>query len=79
MNNLWSSPVTLRGKYVCLEPLTEAHIPGLAAVGCNDRIWKLMRYGLIRTEQDMGAWVRYLLEGQAAGTDLPFAVIQLAS
>jgi RimJ/RimL family protein N-acetyltransferase len=79
MNNLWSTPVTLRGKYVRLEPLTEGHIPGLAAVGCNDRIWKLMRYGLIRTEQDMGTWVRHLLEGQAAGTDLPFAVIQLAS
>jgi RimJ/RimL family protein N-acetyltransferase len=38
-----------------------------------------MRYGLIRTEDDMRNWVRHLLEGQAAGTDLPFLVIQLAS
>jgi RimJ/RimL family protein N-acetyltransferase len=78
-NDLWRTPVTLVGKCVRLEPLNEAHIPDLAAVGCDDRIWRLMRYGLIRTEQDMRAWVSQLLEGQAAGTDLPFAVIQLAS
>jgi RimJ/RimL family protein N-acetyltransferase len=69
----------LVGKYIRLEPLTVAHVPGLAAVGCDDRIWRLMRYGLIRTEADMRVWVGSLLEGQAAGTDQPFAVIQLAS
>ncbi len=78
-NDLWRTPVTLVGNYVRLEPLTETHVPGLAAVGCDDRIWKLMRYGLIRDEKDMRLWVRSLLESQAAGTDLPFAVIQLAS
>ncbi len=71
--------MTLVGKSVRLEPLNETHIPGLAAVGCDDRIWRLMRYGLIRTEQDMRVWVSQLLEGLAAGTDIPFAVIQLAS
>ena len=71
--------MTLVGNSVRLEPLNEAHIPNLAEVGCDDRIWRLMRYGLIRTEQDMRAWVSQLLEGQAAGTDLPFAVIQLPS
>jgi RimJ/RimL family protein N-acetyltransferase len=79
MNDLWKTPVTLVGNYVRLEPLTEAHVPGLAAVGCDDRIWRLMRYGLIRTEEDMRAWVGLLLEGQAAGTDLPFVVTHLAS
>jgi RimJ/RimL family protein N-acetyltransferase len=38
-----------------------------------------MRYGMIRTEEDMRRWVCSLLEGQAAGTDLPFAVIHLES
>ena len=79
VNDLWKTPVTLEGRFVRLEPLTEAHVPGLAAVGCDDRIWQLMLYGLIRTEDDMRGWVRDLLEGQAAGTDLPFAVIHLAS
>ncbi len=77
--DLWKTPVLLQGNSVRLEPLTEAHIPALTAVGCDDRIWGLMLYGRIRNEADMRVWVRHLLEGQAAGTDLPFAVIQLAS
>ncbi len=79
MNDPWRTPVTLDGQFVRLEPLSEAHVPGLAAVGCDDRIWRLMRYGLIRTEDDMRRWVLHLLEGQAAGTDMPFAVIQIAT
>lgn len=79
MSDLWRTPVTLVGNSVRLEPLNESHIADLAAVGCDDRIWRLMRYGSIRTEQDMRAWVSHLLEEQAAGTDLPFAAIQLAS
>jgi len=79
MNELWKNPVTLVGNFVRLEPLTESHVPGLALVGCDDRIWRLMRYGLVRTEQDMRQWVYHLLEARQAGTDLPFVVIQLAS
>ena len=79
INNLWRTPVILTGEFVRLEPLTESHISGLAEVGCDDRIWRLMVYGLIRTEDEMRSWVGHLLEGQAAGTDLPFAVIQRAS
>ncbi len=77
--DLWKTPVTLEGSTVRLEPLTEAHVPGLAKVGCDDRIWKLMLYGLIRSEDDMRVWVRHLLDGQKAGSDLPFAVIHKAS
>jgi RimJ/RimL family protein N-acetyltransferase len=79
MNELWKNPVTLVGNFVRLEPLTESHVPGLALVGCDDRIWRLMRYGLVRSEQDMRRWVHHLLEARQAGTDLPFVVIQLAS
>ena len=79
MNDPWRTPVTLEGQFVRLEPLSEAHVPGLAAVGCDDRIWRLMRYGLIHTEDDIRQWVCHLLEDQAAGTDLPFAVIHIAT
>jgi RimJ/RimL family protein N-acetyltransferase len=79
INNLWKTPVTLEGNFVRLEPLMEAHVPALAEVGCDDRIWRLMLYGLIRTEDDMRAWVGDMLARQAAGTDLPFAVVHLAS
>jgi RimJ/RimL family protein N-acetyltransferase len=38
-----------------------------------------MRYGNITTQAGMQAWVMELLNAQAQGTDLPFAVIHLAS
>ena len=79
LNTPWETPVTLEGRSVRLEPMSEAHVPELAEVGRDERIWKLMVYGQIRTEEDMRKWVRNLLVGQAAGTDLPFAVIHLAS
>jgi RimJ/RimL family protein N-acetyltransferase len=72
-------PVILEGKIVRLEPLSEAHIPGLAKVGLEPEIWRFMRYGKVETEDQLGTWVRELLELQAQGTDLPFAVINLAS
>jgi RimJ/RimL family protein N-acetyltransferase len=75
----WKTPLILVGNYVRLEPLTEAHVLALTAIGCDDRIWRLMRYGLIRNEEDMRLWVHSLLEGQAAGTDMPFAVFHLPS
>jgi RimJ/RimL family protein N-acetyltransferase len=79
MNDPWKTPVTMVGNHVRLEPLAEAHVPGLAAVGCDDRIWSLMRYGPIRSEADMRGWVQKLVEKQAVGTDLPFAVIHIGS
>jgi RimJ/RimL family protein N-acetyltransferase len=72
-------PVTLTGRFVRLEPLTEAHVPGLAAIGMDEEIWKFMVYGSMKSEDDMRGWVRDILDRAAQGTDLPFAVIDLAS
>ena len=72
----WRTPVTLTGKFVRLEPLSEAHVTGLTAAGAGDKsIWKHMLYGDIQTEADMLGWVRDIL----ARPDLPFAVIHLKS
>jgi RimJ/RimL family protein N-acetyltransferase len=72
----WRTPVTLTGKYVRLEPMSETHVPGLtAAGGGNAEIWQHMLYGNIRTEADMLGWVRDIL----ARPDLPFTVIHLES
>ena len=79
MVDLWRTPPVLTGDIVRLEPLTEAHVSGLTAVGCDERIWQLMLYGNIHTEADMRAWVGDMLSRQATGTDLPFAVIHLQS
>jgi len=69
-------PVTLTGKHVRLEPMTEAHVPGLTEIGAGDEsIWKHMLYGDIRTEEDVRSWVRDIL----ARPDLPFAVVHLDS
>lgn len=76
---IWKTPVTLEGQFVRLEPLSEAHVPALALVGIDDRIWQYMVYGQIHTEDDMRKWVQTLLDGQAAGTDLPYAIIHMAS
>jgi RimJ/RimL family protein N-acetyltransferase len=78
-NSLWTTPVAMNGKNVRLEPMTEAHVTGLAAIGLDDRIWQLMLYGQIRTKFDMQKWVKDLLRRQLSGTDLPFVVIHKAS
>jgi RimJ/RimL family protein N-acetyltransferase len=72
-------PVTLTGQYVRLEPLGEQHVPGLAAVGLDDSIWQYMPYGFLRSEDDMRRWVHGILAHAAEGTDVPFAVVDLAS
>lgn len=72
-------PVTLTGRRVRLEPLAEAHVPDLAAVGLDPDIWRYMLYGDIDNEEKMLGFVRDLLARQARGTDLPFAVISQES
>ena len=72
-------PVTLTGRIVRLEPLSEDHIPALAKVGLEEKIWRYMRYGKMESVERMAAWVHALLELQAQGTDLPFTVFHLAS
>ncbi len=71
-------PVTLTGRVARLEPLAEAHVPDLTAAGQDENIWRYMPYGNISLETQMLALVRDLLERQARGTDLPFAVIHIA-
>ncbi|MEW5830079.1 MAG: GNAT family protein [Chloroflexota bacterium] len=73
------TPVILTGTRVRLEPLTEAHVPGLAEIGLGQDFWHFMLYGEMRTEADMRAWVEDILSRAAKGTDLPFAVIHLES
>ena len=70
-------PVTLSGKIVRLEPLSEDHVPDLAVAGKDESIWQHMLYGMVTDEKRMLNWVRDILNRQAEGTDLPFAVIHL--
>lgn len=72
-------PVTLVGQVVRLEPLSLAHVADLCAVGLDDDIWRYMLYGWVRSEADLRRWVEKMLTLQEQGSDLPFAVIHLAS
>jgi N-acetyltransferase len=72
-------PVTLTGRIIRLEPMAEAHLPGLAEVAFDPNIWRFMLYGDIRTEDDLHNWILDILHRQAQGTDLAFTVIHLAS
>jgi len=69
-------PLVLTGKHVRLEPMTEAHIPGLAEIGVGHSFWQYMLYGEMNTEADMRDWVKEIL-GRTA--DVPFVAIHLAS
>ena len=76
MADMEVKPVVLTVKYVRLEPLSEAHVPGLTDAGASDEsIWEHMLYGDIQTEADMLGWVHDIL----SRPDLPFAVVHLES
>ena len=79
MTNFPISPVTLEGQLVRLEPLSLVHSEGLAEAGNDPAIWRYMLYGNLSLPGAMEAWVRFILKKQAAGTDLPFAVIHKPS
>jgi RimJ/RimL family protein N-acetyltransferase len=72
-------PVVLTGKHVRLEPMTEAHIPGLTEIGVGQDFWDFMLYGRMDSEEDMRGWVMDIMSRGGKGADLPFAVIHLAS
>lgn len=75
----WVTPVTLTGKYVRLEPMTEAHIPALTEIGVGQTFWDFMLYGNMNTEADMADWVHDILSRADKGTDLPFVAVHLSS
>lgn len=72
----WATPVTLTGKYVRLEPMTEVHIPALAQIGVGRDFWHFMLYGDMQTEADMRNWVQDIL---ARVNDVPFVTVHLES
>jgi len=72
-------PITLTGRLVRLEPLSETHIPGLTIAGQDECIWRHLPYGIINTAEKMRQLVRSQIEMAQKGCDLPFAVIHLPS
>ena len=72
-------PLTLDGRLVRLEPLTEQHLPDLTLVAQDERIWEYLPYGSLAAEGKLRGFICDLLRRRELGTDLPFAVLLQAS
>jgi RimJ/RimL family protein N-acetyltransferase len=72
------APVTLEGRIVRLEPLSQDHVPGLAEVGLDPAIW---RWTIARPQSldDLRDWAAATIKARDAGTELPFATIEAAT
>src|SRR5438067_13934233 len=66
-------PVTLRGEYARLEPLSHDHIDGLVEAVKDGELWKLW-YTFIPTAENMKKEIDRRPGLFAAGTMLPFTV-----
>jgi RimJ/RimL family protein N-acetyltransferase len=73
----WLSPVTLRGASVTLEPLAAHHHDDLVEAVRDGELWSLW-YTFVPTPEKVGAEIARRLALQAAGSMLPFAVIDAA-
>ena len=73
------TPITLEGQLARLVPMTAAHAPELAEVGLEPQIWRHMVYSNVDSDEKLLAFIRMLLDRQAAGGDLPFTVVHRES
>ena len=71
-------PVTLDGTHVRLEPLTRTHAGALARIAFDPDLWQ-WTVSRLASRADLDAYVGAALEAQAAGTALPFAIVERAS
>src|SRR6478736_5555102 len=69
----WLEPVSLRGAYARLEPLSHDQRDGLIDAVRDGELWKLW-YTFVPTAEDMTKEIDRRLGLQAAGSMLPFTV-----
>lgn len=74
----WVAPVTLEGRIVRLEPLSLERLDGLAEIAFDPAIW---RWTIARPTDLAGlrSWLETALANQAAGSELPFATVDVAT
>jgi N-acetyltransferase len=73
----WLEPVTLRGEYARLEPLSHDHREGLIEAVNDGELWKLW-YTSVPKPENMTKEIDRRLGLQAAGVMLPFTVFDAA-
>jgi RimJ/RimL family protein N-acetyltransferase len=68
----------LEGRVVRLEPLTEAHWPGVLAIGLEPAIWR-WTIDNVSSEADLRGWFDAALEAQSTGAAVVFATVDRAT
>ncbi len=68
---MWVEPVTLEGRLVTLEPISEDHAEGLWRAAAYPGIWSWMPVW-VETEEQFRGLFSAALENLAKGTSLPF-------
>jgi len=71
-------PVVLEGRVVRLEPLAPGHHASLCDVAFAPELWR-WTWSVVATPDDLHAYMETAFAEQAAGTALPFAVIERAT
>ena len=74
----WVTAVTLEGWRVRLEPLGEHHLEDLVRVALDDAIWRWIT-ALPMDEAGVRAWFDQTQASALAGSEVPFATIEMAS
>jgi RimJ/RimL family protein N-acetyltransferase len=76
--NMHPQAITLTGRFVRLEPLGLHHAEGLLAIGRDECIWTHMTQAALNDLSSAQARVHEALAAQAAGAQLPFAIVEIA-
>lgn len=76
---VWVQPVTLVGAAVRLEPLGLQHAGDLYAAAQDPDIWRYMPMDPSAAPTALRAWIAAALDAQAAGSELPFAILDHAT
>lgn len=75
----WIQPVTLIGTAVRLEPLGLQHADDLFAAAQDPDIWRYMPSDPSASPAALRAWITTALDAQAAGSELPFTILDRAT
>ncbi len=68
-------PITLFGRYVCLEPLHIKHAEDLFHAGNNPEIWNYMPRSPLKNIEDTNQWIQETIEASQSGQEILFAII----
>jgi RimJ/RimL family protein N-acetyltransferase len=74
----WVQPVTLEGSIIRLEPLSEAHLNGLAEVAFEPSLWT-WTLAQPRDVNALKSWLDAALANAAKGVERPFATVDRAT